>query len=96
MRGSEFTISEFEILMGREELQFTYRNWEGNIAERTVKPINIFYGGSDYHAGYGLKLFLKAYDVDKQAVRHFLIEDILDMHDFERPKAVRNSKKKVD
>ena len=52
---------------------------KGVVAERHVVPKNIFYGGSDYHSGQGDKLFLSAYDLEKETTRHFLIEDIIEI-----------------
>ncbi len=56
-------------------LKFEYTNWEGKTATRTVQPIKIWYGETQYHKGP--HWFLKAVDVEKNAERDFAIIDIL-------------------
>lgn len=77
--GSELTVKDIQHLMQQLSIKFIYKNYKGAIAERHVVPKNIFYGGSDYHSGQGDKLFLSAYDLEKETTRHFLIEDIIEI-----------------
>jgi Predicted transcriptional regulator len=56
-------------------LQFEYVNWKGERNARTVIPQEIYYGENDFHKGN--QWLLKAFDVDKQAIRHFAIKDII-------------------
>lgn len=77
--GLELTVKDIQSLMQQLSIKFTYKNYKGVIAERHVVPKNIFYGGSDYHSGQGDKLFLNAYDLEKETTRHFLIEDIIEI-----------------
>lgn len=95
MKGSELTISEMQELLGRDFLKFKYKNWKDAISDREVKPINVFYGGSDYHKHNDPRLFLKAYDLEKQSIRHFLIDDIIEVYAFERVKVDKRTKRKV-
>ena len=75
--GLDLTVKDIQSLMQQLSIKFIYKNYKGVIAERHVAPKNIFYGGSDYHSGQGDKLFLSAYDLEKETTRHFLIEDII-------------------
>ena len=77
--GLDLTVNDIQSLMQRLSIKFIYKNYKGVVAERHVVPKNIFYGGSDYHSGQGDKLFLSAYDLEKETTRHFLIEDIIEI-----------------
>ena len=77
--GLELTVEDIQSLMQQLSIEFIYKNYKGVVAERHVVPKNIFYGGSDYHSGQGDKLFLSAYDLEKETTRHFLIEDIIEI-----------------
>ena len=77
--GLELTVKDIQSLMQQLSIKFIYKNYKCVIAERHVAPKNIFYGGSDYHSGQGDKLFLSAYDLEKETTRHFLIEDIIEI-----------------
>jgi len=57
-------------------LKFEYKNWENKIAVRTVKPIKIWYGKTEWHSEN--QWFLKALDLDKNEERDFSIRDILE------------------
>ena len=77
--GLELTVEDIQYLMQQLSIKFIYKNYKGVVAERHVVPKNIFYGGSDYHSGQGDKLFLSAFDLEKETTRHFLIEDIIEI-----------------
>ena len=77
--GKDLTVEQIQKIMKYRELKFVYKNYKGVVAERHVVPKNIFYGGSDYHSGQGDKLFLSAFDLEKETTRHFLIEDIIEI-----------------
>ena len=77
--GSGLTVNDIQHLMRQLSIKFIYKNYKVVVAERHVVPKNIFYGGSDYHSGQGDKLFLSAYDLEKETTRHFLIEDIIEI-----------------
>ena len=77
--GLDLTVEDIQSLMQQLSIKFIYKNYKGVISERHVVPKNIFYGGSDYHSGQGDKLFLSAYDLEKETTRHFLIEDITEV-----------------
>ena len=61
--------------MAGSKVTFVYRNWRGEIGERTVIPERIEFGTSPYHNGH--QWFLHAWCCDKDARRTFAIEDIL-------------------
>ena len=75
--GLDLTVEDIQTLIQQLSIKFIYKIYKGVIAERHVVPKNIFYGGSDYHSRQGDKLFLSAYDLEKETTRHFLIEDII-------------------
>jgi hypothetical protein len=56
-------------------LSFRYRNHRGEVAERRVRPIHVWYGSTEHHP-YAQWL-LRAYDLDKQAERDFALHDVL-------------------
>ena len=56
-------------------LKFKYLNWEKKTAIRTVKPIKIWYGETQFHPQK--QWFLKAFDLDKKEERDFAMKDII-------------------
>lgn len=77
MRFEELTLSEVSILLKREELYFTYKNYKGDIGERNVRPVRLKFGSSPYHPSSEPEFLLVAFDKDKQSLREFLVSDIL-------------------
>lgn len=59
-------------------LVFKYTNWQGQTAVRTVMPIKIWYGHTEYHPTD--RWLLKATDLNKNAERDFAIEDIIEFN----------------
>ncbi len=59
-----------------KQVSFTYTNWRGETKKRTVVPISIRFGISDYHEGE--QWFLVAFDIEKGdlAIREFAMKDI--------------------
>lgn len=55
-------------------LQFTYKNWKGETGRRTVVPDTLRFGSSEYHRTP--QYLLRAFDVDKGAMREFAYGDI--------------------
>ena len=51
-----------------------YTNWRGETAERTIVPINIWYGVSEYHEGE--QWFVKAVCRERGEVRDFAMKDL--------------------
>lgn len=61
--------------MTSQEVVILYRNWQGDIAYRTVLPKSIYYGSSQWHPEE--QWLLIADDLEKKAERHFSMKDIL-------------------
>lgn len=62
---------------GGRKLRFFYKNWRGDSAYRTIKGVPVFwFGQTAYHKEP--QWFIKAYDVDKDAVRDFALLDIIE------------------
>lgn len=58
-------------------LKFYYRNYKGETGYRTVKGVPVFwYGSTEFHKAN--QWMIKAYDVDKDAVRDFAVKDIIE------------------
>lgn len=56
-------------------LNFTYRNWRGEVGERSVYPIRMEYGSTEWHPER--QWLLVAYDIGKGADRSFAFKDII-------------------
>lgn len=56
-------------------LTFVYRNWRGDLAERTVTSPSLWWGTTSYHSRP--QWFLKAWDVHKGEERDFAVADII-------------------
>lgn len=64
-------------------LRIRYRNWRGEVAIRTIVPIRMIWGATEWHPEKQQWL-LQAVDQDKQAERTFAVVDILEfLHDVE-------------
>lgn len=63
-----------EKVENKPTLKFIYTNWEGETRERTVIPIKIWHGKTDFHPEE--QWFLKAIDEEKNAERDFALKDI--------------------
>lgn len=51
-----------------------YKNWKGEVGLRRIKPIQVFYGATEWHPA--AQWLLKALDVEKNAERDFALGDI--------------------
>jgi len=56
-------------------VKIKYKNWKGKAAIRTIKPIKIWYGSTQWHSEE--QWLLKAKDIDKEAERDFALKDIV-------------------
>lgn len=52
-----------------------YKNWRGETSWRTIIPERIYFGSNEYHQD--AQWLMEAWDIDKQATRHFALLDIL-------------------
>ena len=57
-------------------LSFIYKNYKGQTSERTVLPLGIFYGVTEYHKDKP-QYFLHAWDTQKKAYRDFALKDMV-------------------
>jgi predicted DNA-binding transcriptional regulator YafY len=64
-----------EEVKNQPELKFDYINWEGKRAVRRVRPIEIWYGKTEWHPKNGW--LLRALDLDKNEERNFSLSDII-------------------
>lgn len=55
-------------------IRILYKNWRGEIAWRTIVPIKVWFGATQWHTEE--QWLLKATDVDKNAERDFALNDI--------------------
>lgn len=55
-------------------VHIVYTNWKGETAERTIVPIELWYGATDYHPEE--QWLLRALDIEKNDERNFAIKDI--------------------
>lgn len=56
-------------------LAFTYRNWRGEIGHRSVYPIRMEWGSTEWHPEP--QWLLVAHDIEKGAERSFAVKDII-------------------
>ena len=62
----------------RKLVRFTYTNHRGETSTRQVVPKEIIFGRSAWHPQSGSTWILRAYDVEKGALRDFLMIDVRD------------------
>jgi predicted DNA-binding transcriptional regulator YafY len=55
-------------------VKILYTNYRGETAVRSVIPIKIWFGKTDWHPEF--QWLLEAFDIDKQAERSFAVKDI--------------------
>jgi hypothetical protein len=58
-------------------ITFNYKNYRGDISNRTVHPIKMWYGVSNYHLESGNQWMLQAYDPSRGETRDFLLRDMI-------------------
>ena len=59
-----------------EYLKFRYKNWKGEVSDRTVIPITILVKSSPYHNDGKPCWIMVAYDVNKMANRDFALSGV--------------------
>lgn len=55
------------------QITMTYRNWRGEVAQRTIRPVALWFGKTDWHPEPGW--LLSAWDCDKGGRRDFALAD---------------------
>jgi len=56
-------------------LVIEYKNWKNEVNIRTIIPQEVWFGNTEFH--HTEQWIMKAYDVNKQAMRDFAIKDII-------------------
>ena len=56
------------------EIRFEYTNWRGETSFRTVVPIELWYGKTEWHPAE--QWFIRALDIEKNEERDFALTDI--------------------
>lgn len=59
-------------------IKVVYKNWKGEVAERTIIPKQIFYGSTEWHQQE--QWLLEVFDVDRNATRVYALCDIKEWH----------------
>lgn len=52
-----------------------YTNWKGVTSDRRVRPVELWFGATEYHSSE--QWFLKALDIEKDEERDFAMKDIV-------------------
>lgn len=58
----------------KQKVTINYTNWEGKTADRSILPLRIWYGSTNWHLKE--QWLLKALDLDKNEERDFALQDI--------------------
>jgi len=57
-------------------ITLVYRNWRGEIGPRTIRPVRIWFGSTDWHPEP--QWLVDADDAEKQAYRTFALDDFVE------------------
>jgi predicted DNA-binding transcriptional regulator YafY len=57
-----------------DTVQIIYTNWKGETAKRIIKPIELWYGATEFHPEE--QWLLRALDIEKNDERNFAMKDI--------------------
>ena len=55
-------------------IKVEYKNWKGEVGIRTIFPLDIFHGSTDYHKEE--QWLLKVWDLDKNEHRTYTLKDV--------------------
>jgi predicted DNA-binding transcriptional regulator YafY len=58
-------------------VRLIYKNYRGETAERTIQPIRIWFGETEWHPGK--QWLMDAYDLERKANRSFAMKDVVDV-----------------
>lgn len=58
-------------------VQFTYKNWRGEVSERRALVEVFTFGATEYHDEP--QMLMEAFDLDRMAHRTFAVKDITDL-----------------
>ncbi|HEY5563409.1 MAG TPA: hypothetical protein VIK72_16945 [Clostridiaceae bacterium] len=57
-------------------IKVKYKNWEGEVGVRTIIPLKVLYGHTDFHKTD--QWLMDVWDIDKDAPRTYAILDIIE------------------
>ncbi len=57
-------------------IKLIYKNWRGEVAERTIIPLSIFLGKTEFHKEE--QWLMRVYDLDKKDYRDYALKDVQD------------------
>ncbi|MCA9347509.1 reverse transcriptase-like protein [Candidatus Saccharibacteria bacterium] len=77
----------------QKSIKITYKNHRGEIDDREVTPVNIWFGSTEWHSGE--QWFLKAYDFSKGAERDFALADIQGVQGLQQTEFHNESSKSI-
>lgn len=55
-------------------IKLIYKNWRGEISERKIIPLSVFWGENKFHKGE--QWLMKVFDLDKKDYRTYSLKDI--------------------
>lgn len=58
----------------KERVQILYTNWRGETTSRTIEPIKIWFGSTQWHKDE--QWFITAIDTERNVERDFALKDI--------------------
>jgi predicted DNA-binding transcriptional regulator YafY len=58
-----------------KSMTIIYKNWKGEVGQRRIEPIRMWFGKTEYHPEP--QWLLKAFDLDKRAMRDFAMNDVI-------------------
>jgi len=58
----------------KKAVKIVYTNYKGETADRTIIPLELWFGSTEYHKEE--QWLLKAFDLEKKAERNFAVKDI--------------------
>jgi predicted DNA-binding transcriptional regulator YafY len=58
----------------KTQLRIEYTNWRGETSVRTIVPLNIWFGSTEWHPVE--QWLMRAVDIEKDAERDFALTDI--------------------
>ena len=66
-----------------DTVSIVYTNWKNVTATRTIRPIEIWYGSTEYHTSE--QWLLRALDIEKNEERNFAMQDIKSWQPLQHP-----------
>lgn len=71
----------YEECSTQQVLRFRYRNWRGEVSDRSVIPVRTAVANSVYHNDGKPCWIMHAYDTQKNDFRDFALKDIIEYYD---------------